>query len=111
MSGVKQFIKRFRFIIQARAFWLIFLSAGVVLASCQSSTSSLSETIVSRSAKAIRKAAAPSDNINLSENIVLLGKSAAAFYLVLAEGVPPSVYKELVAYLENRVPQLPFTAL
>lgn len=87
---------------------LTLLLISILGSSCQSNFSSMSETVVSRSAKKLREAATPPENISRTENIVLLGRSAALFYLDLAEGFPKEASEDLAAFLNRRVAELPF---
>ncbi|NQU65575.1 MAG: hypothetical protein HQ517_15010 [SAR324 cluster bacterium] len=84
----------------------LFLMLGF-LSSCQSSSSSLSETVVSHSAKMLREAAIPAGNIHRDETIVLLGDSAAVFFVVLTDNFPKQLTSDLTGYLNQRLEKLP----
>lgn len=75
---------------------------------CQFNSSSMSETVASRSAKKLRETAEPAPNVSRKENIVLLGKSSAIFFLNLAEDVPDAFSRDLRAYVNQRVAKTGF---
>lgn len=78
----------------------------VLLSSCQSSSSSLSETVVSHSAKIIRANSNPTDNIHRDETIILLGDSAAIFFTSLADDFPKQLSYDLADHLNQRLEQM-----
>lgn len=93
---------------------LLFMAAlSMILTSCQVQvhTSTISETIVGQTEKTLRENATPDEGVDRTENIVLLGKSAAVYRIVLAEGIPKSAVEDLSEHLNNRLTQMPFYSL
>ncbi|MBT7888907.1 MAG: hypothetical protein HN580_07800 [Deltaproteobacteria bacterium] len=79
-----------------------------LLSSCQTPSYSLSETLVSRSAKTLRENASPAENIHRDETIIILGNSAAVFFVDLAENTPDQLSHDLSDILNRRLEQMMF---
>ena len=77
-----------------------------IASSCQSSSYSSSETLVNRSVKILREKASPAKNIHRNESIILLGTSAAAFFVNLTEAIPDQLTLDLSAVLNQRLEQM-----
>jgi len=79
-----------------------------ITSSCQSFNHSLSENLVNRSAQTLRENATPNENIHRDETIVLLGNSAAAFFVKLTEDIPEQLAADLSTVLNQRLEQMTF---
>ncbi len=86
----------------------IMVGLAMLSVSCQSNVSSMSETVVSRSAKILRDTATPTGNIAREENIILLGDSAAVFFLNIAEDIQEKILVDISGYLNEKVTQIAF---
>ncbi len=104
----KSFVKDIGNYLKNIAGFTVLVLLFSVTSSCQSSSHSLSETLVNRSVQTLRENATPSGNIHRDETIILLGNSAAAFFVNLAEDTPDQLSVDLSAVLNQRLEQMTF---
>jgi len=86
----------------------LFFFFLIAVSSCKSHFGNLTEALPGNTARALRATGLPSEEVDPSENIVLLGTSAAVYTISLARGIPSKSVEKLASLVDRRIAEMPF---